>query len=391
MVWAEKYKPKFNEIKGQLEAREKLKYYIKNFSEQTKNAIMIYGPSGVGKTASIYSLAKKLGYEVVEVNASDFRDKQQLRIVLGGSLLQRSLFSKGKIILIDELEGLNAKDRGAITEMLRLMQTKSFPIVMIVNDAWQEKIRKLRVKSNLIKFESLKKEDIEAILSKIAEKEKLKIEKKVLEIIASQSQGDARAAINDLQSIAISCNEKMTKENLFCLGFREKDENIFQALRLIFKSKSALGCFDNVQLELDTTILWLDENLPREYSNKDLVRAYDILSIADVFRGRIIRRQHWRFLSYVSTFITQGIALAKENEKQGFTQYKPPTRILKLWIAKQKLMKKKSIAEKFAKVTHCSKKRIIQDFSFIEPFLRKNIPEELKLSNEEIEFLQIKK
>jgi replication factor C large subunit len=392
MVWAEKYKPKFNEIKGQLEAKEELKYYIKNFSNQSKNAIMIHGPSGVGKTASVYSLAMKMNYEVIEVNASDFRDKKQLQIVLGGSLSQKSLFSKGKIILIDELEGLNAKDRGAIVEILRLIQLKTFPIVMIANDAWQEKIRKLRTKSHLIKFKALEKEHIQEVLSKIAEKEKLKIDKKVLEIIASQSQGDARAAINDLQSIAIACKDKkMTKENLFCLGFREKDENIFQALRLIFKSKSAHGCFDNVQLELNTVILWLDENIPKEYSGQDLVRAYNILSIADVFRGRIIRRQHWRFLSYVRTFITQGIAIAKENERQDFTQYKPPTRILKLWIAKQKLMKKKSIAEKFAKLTHSSKKRVMREFSFIEPFLRENIPKELKLTDEEIEFLKIKK
>ncbi len=390
MVWAEKYTPKFNEILGQLEAKEQLKEFILNFSKQRKNAAMVYGPSGTGKTAAVYSLAKKLGFEVIELNASDFRDSKTLHMTLGNTLKQKSLFSRGKIILIDELEGLNARDRGAVAGMLRLLENKTFPIVFIANDAWQEKIRKLRVKSILIRFRILSKEAIISVLKKITEKEKIKISEKVLEIIASQSKGDARAAINDLQSIAIEC-KKVGKENAVCLGFREKDENIFQALRIVFKTRSARNCFDNVQLDINTIILWLDENIPNEYSGKDLIRAYEILSLADVFRGRIIRRQHWRFLSYVHTFISQGIALAKEKEKQGFTSYKPPSRILKYWIAKQKLQKKKSISEKFAKFTHASKKRTFHEFSYIEIFLKKQIPKELKLTNEEIEFLKIKK
>jgi replication factor C large subunit len=391
MLWVEKYKPKFHEIGGQLEAKEELRKFIVDFFKQRKNAAMVYGPSGTGKTAAIYALASKMNFEVVELNASDFRDKKKLHEVIGSSLLQKSLFSKGKIILIDEIEGLNSKDYGATAEIIRLLENKRYPIIFVTNDAWQEKVRKLRVKSHLIKFKSLSKQEIVRILEKIVKKEKIKVSDKVLEIIASQSQGDARAAINDLQSISIGCKDiNISKGHLLCLGFREKDENIFQALRIVFKSKSAYGVFDNVQLDLNTIILWLDENIPLEYNGGELVRAYEILSIADVFRGRIIRRQYWRFLSYVRTFISQGIALAKIREKEGFTSYKPPSRILKLWIAKQKLMKKRGIAIKVAKKTHTSIKRTLQDFSFIEIFLKGNIPKDLKLCDEEIEFLKVK-
>ncbi len=390
MVWAEKYKPKFHEIEGQFEAKEELRKFIVDFFKQRKNAAMVYGPSGTGKTAAIYALANKMNFEVVELNASDFRDKKVIHEVIGSSLEQRSLFSKGKIILIDEIEGLNIRDRGAVAEMLRLLEKKRYPIIFIANDAWQEKIRKLRTKSQLIRFKALAKEEIFKILKKIAKNEKIKVSDKVLEIISSQSKGDARAAINDLQTIAIQCTN-IGKEDILCLGFREKDENIFQALRLVFKSRSAEGVFDNVQLELNTIILWLDENLPLEYHGDDLVRAYEILSISDVFRGRIIRRQYWRFLSYVRTFLSQGIALAKTKEKDGFTSYKPPSRILKLWIAKQKLMKKKNIAAKIAKMTHSSRKRALEEFSFIKTFLKEKIPKDLRLNNEEIEFLTIKK
>ena len=55
------------------------------------------------------------------------------------------------------------------------------------------------------------------------------------------------------------------------------------------------------------------ENIPKEYSGKALEKAYDALSNADKFRGRIYRQQFWRFLVYQNIFQTAGISHAKKN------------------------------------------------------------------------------
>ncbi len=393
MLWVNKYKPKLEELYGQEQALQEIKQFITTFSEQRKNAAMVYGPSGTGKSSLVYAIASKLNYEVLEINASDYRDKGSMNSIVGSSLKQKSLFSKGKLIMIDELEGLSSKDRGAIPEISRLLETKTFPIIFITNDAWHEKIRKLRAKSVLIKFKPIEQQQVFRILKKISIKEKLKISDRVIEIIAGQCKGDARAAINDLQTFSTS-NANCDINDLSCLGLREKDDTIFNALNLVFKASSASsvsGAFDSVNMELNELILWLDENLPLEYNNKALVNAYDTLSKADVFRGRIMRRQHWRFLVYVYSFITHGITLAKEAPNNNFISYKPPRRILKIWLAKQKYMKKKSISQKVARVIHCSRRQAQQDFIFIEKILAKN-PEQaqkqLKLDDEELAFLE---
>ena len=50
MTWTEKYRPKrFSEIRGQNSAVEKVQNFIRNF-EIGKKAIILYGPSGTGKT-----------------------------------------------------------------------------------------------------------------------------------------------------------------------------------------------------------------------------------------------------------------------------------------------------------------------------------------------------
>ena len=56
---------------------------------------MIYGPSGTGKTCSVYAIANELGHEVVEVNASDMRNAEQINQKVGNAINQQSLFAVG--------------------------------------------------------------------------------------------------------------------------------------------------------------------------------------------------------------------------------------------------------------------------------------------------------
>ena len=92
-----KYQPKrTNEIIGQDNAIKKLKDFVVNFKRQRKNAALVYGPSGVGKTISVHVLANELDLEILEVNASDVRNSEQINSMIGSAIGQMSLFSKGK-------------------------------------------------------------------------------------------------------------------------------------------------------------------------------------------------------------------------------------------------------------------------------------------------------
>ena len=97
-----KYPPKTEkEIIGQDENLKQLKNFIVNFKKSKKKSALIYGQSGTGKTSAVYAIANDFGYEVIEVNASDFRNADQINQKVGNAIKQRSLFAKGKIILVD--------------------------------------------------------------------------------------------------------------------------------------------------------------------------------------------------------------------------------------------------------------------------------------------------
>jgi len=204
--------------------------------------------------------------------------------------------------------------------------------------------------------------------------------------IAINAKGDLRSAINDLQTASIT---KDPSSNL--VDERNKETDIFNALKLVFKGKptnETLSIYDSVKMPIDEIILWVEENIPAEYQRRELKRAYDLLSKVDIFRKRIYRQQYWRFLVYENILLSYGVSSSKKDVKPGFTSYKKPTRILKIWMNNQKTFKKKSIAKKYARKVHVGEKRIMSEFPIIRNILKNpEVRRELRLSDEEINYL----
>jgi len=396
--WIRKYSPgRISEIIGQGSAISMIKNFVNNYKKQKKRAVLIYGASGCGKTSSIYALANELNLEVVEMNASDFRNKDQINSIAGAASQQMSLFGGGKIILIDELDGIAGRqDFGGVASIAKLISESKFPIIMTLQNPYNKKFSSIRNKCEMLKFEDLDANSIFMILKNIADKERIKYDDTSLKRLARRNQGDARGAINDLQ--ILTSEGKLEESTIDELSERNRTENMLQALVKVFKSTDpsvAINAFDNVEEDLDQCAFWLDENLPKEYENpEDLARAYDKLSRADIFKRRIRRWQHWRFLVYVNALLTAGVAVSKDAKNKKFISYKPTGRILKMWWAKQKSMKKKAIAEKLAKKTHSSIKEQIKTIDYFKQIFKNDkemsgkIADYLDLDKEEVAWLK---
>lgn len=388
MQWTEKYRPNyFAEIKGQELTIEKLKNFVKTFG-RGKKAIILYGPSGTGKTTLAYVVAKETNSEIFELNASDLRNKNKLREILKPAIEQKSLIKKNKIILVDEVDGISVVDRGGLMELLSLIGFTSYPIIITANDVWNRKFSSLRRKSELVQLKEIPYNIIKDVMISILRKENHFIANDILTKIAIKAKGDLRAAINDLQ--AASSIEDPSK---ILFDERNKENDIFNALRQIFKGKptnNTLKVFDSVNMSIDEIILWMEENIPTEYRGEELAKAYEALSKVDVFKGRIYKQQYWRFLVYENILLSYGISASKQGIKTGFTSYKKPTRILKIWLNNQRTAKKKSIAQKYAKYVHVGEKRAMKEFPIIKQIIKSNsaIQKELKLNEEEIDYLE---
>jgi len=397
MNFVDKYKPKnISEVKFQDNVISKVTDYIGNYKKQKKKALIIYGPTGIGKTCSVYAIAADLGLEVIEINASDVRNKEQIETKIGNAMHQRSLFFKGKIILVDEVDGLSGmKDRGGAATLAKVLNDSTFPVILTAEDPFIKKLSSIKRKSMLIKYEPANTAKLKELLREICEKESIKADETSLMMLARKTGGDVRAAITDLQ--ILSYDGVLKKEEIEALDDRKQTESIKRALTKIFKTKNpeiARNSFDNINENFDEFFLWVEENLPKEYRKiEDLEKAYDALSLADVYRGKIRKWQHWRYLVYMKDLLTVGIALAKEKKYKDFNEYKRNSRLLKIWISNAKNAKRKSIAEKWASLTHTSSDKAFKNIFFLKnifknKYFEKQITKELDLEKDEIQWLK---
>ena len=399
MPWIHTYAPKnSSDIPHQANGK-RIVDFLTSFKKQKKKALLLYGPAGSGKTSAIHAVAQELNLELVETNASDVRNKDAIIERIGAATKQRSLFGGDKVILVDEVDGLSGhQDRGGAAALAKIIAGSAFPIIMTANAAWTKKLSTIRKKAVLIEFGELSPGQIVAVLERICEGEGITFDPVALKGLARRSGGDLRAAINDLETLT-AVTKKLDRDILNDLGERDREDSMMNALIKVLKSTDpdvALGAFFHVADPLDTCLLWLEENIPSEYKKKyDLERAFDALSKADVFYGRIRRWQHWRFLSYVSTLATAGVAVAKDEKYPGFQKFVKPSRILKMWIMKNKFRKRDSVALKVATELECSKRQAVQQhlpyFAHMvanSPAFATSIAQQFDLSQEEVDWLK---
>lgn len=392
-MWVEKYRPdSLSEYRGASNEKKELKEWAEKW-EQGDGAVLLHGQAGTGKTSLVEALANDLGYELVETNASDVRTKKKLKTELKEATRQASFFGGQKLILIDEVDGMSGNsDRGGVKEISTIVGESRFPIVMTANDAYDNSIRTLRNKSKLIKLDSVHTNSIAAHLREILEAEGIEYEDGAVKRIARSAGGQMRSAINDLEAAATG-QEKLTVEDLEAISGRDSQQDIFQALKIIFKTTTAStadSATDNLDEDADTFLQWVRENIPREYVRaEDTAEAYNWISRADIFNGRIMRRQNWKLLKYVYKFSTVGVALSKYEKYSGYTRYQYPSKIKKMGSSRASRKKMDSISSKLSKELHVSKRDARAGLPLIALLIDDNpeLVDQFELDEDEVEFV----
>jgi len=393
-MWVKKYRPdSLSDYRGATSEKDELKEWAENWETGDK-PVLLHGPPGTGKTSLVEALGNDLGYEMVETNASDVRTKSKLKTELKQATQQKSFFGGKKLILVDEVDGMSSTDRGGTKELGRILEETKFPLIMTANDAYDSKIRSLRNKSKVIEIGNVHTNSINAHLKQILEQEGIDYEKKAVKKIARQANGQMRSAINDLQTVA-SGKQKLTEDDLDAVGIRDAEKGVFDALKMIFKTNSAetaTNATDNLDEDPDTFLQWVRENIPREYTRSgDIAQAYDWISRADLFNGRIRRRMNWKLLKYVYAFSTIGVALSKEERYQGWTKYQYPSKIRQMGSSRASRNKLEEISKKLGEKLHISLNESKSMMPFVALLLKydeKRFAEQLDLDEDEIQFIQ---
>ena len=336
--WTETYRPRtLSEVRGNDKARDAFEDWARSWDDH-REAVVLHGSPGVGKTSAAHALANDMDWATVELNASDqrtadvierFAGRAARNATLGGSAAGGGAAggdtASRQLVIVDEADSIHGTyDRGGASAITELVKESGQPIVLIANEFY-EMSRGLRNATREIEFRDVSARSIVPVLRDICRKEGIEFEPDALQQIAERNRGDLRGAVNDLQAAtqgrdAIAVDDVVTAD-------RDKALGLFPFLDAVLKEESAeaaLRSAYDVDETPDDLTRWIEHNLLDVYEPAEAVRAYDHLANADVWLGRVRATQNYSYWRYATDNAAAGVAAARDGTKGGWTRYGRP-------------------------------------------------------------------
>jgi replication factor C large subunit len=376
-MWSEKYRPKnILDLVGNEEARKSLVEWFTKWKKGTK-PILLIGPPGIGKTTLANLVAKQFNYDLISLNASDVRNKQNIQEILSPVLGNQTIFGT-PMIFIDEVDGVHGRaDYGGTEAIIKILKEATVPIVLAANSDLSKKMQSIKKSVQTIQFRPLPPRLLLFYLNKILQLEDAKISSDLLMKLVTESRGDIRSMINFAQALVTGFNPPTEKS--FEILDVEEGVNAFYKSNSVDEARSILY---SLRIDPREKINAFYSSIITSNANTDDMQKFlQIISSADMLYGKIMKTQQWRLLRYLDAIL---LGLYKKDISIRYSKYNLSWSLLNRlrWDG----TKIKSIIGSLAKTMHVSK----STFSTLYfPFLlycikNKKIDLELDESLEEI-------
>ncbi len=313
---------------------------------KSQKPLLVYGPTGTGKTALAHAIASEYGWELYELNASGLRDADTMGKTLSAAVGSSSIFGTKRLILIDDVDAISGKtERGSASTIAKALSSSKQPVILTSHSYYAKNLQAIKQLCMPLEFRKVHAASIGALIKKKAGELSIQLPGGSAEKMAKSASGDVRAALNDLQAHNIS-------------AVRDKEKGIFDTVRTILKSTSfseariAVFSSGTDRASLKT---WVAHNLPAEYTRPfDLAQGYEAISTADIFESRASRTQCWGLFRYANDLLSSGVALAKTGPYHKYTPLSYPEYIRKMGASKSARAVRKTVLRKVSKFCHCS-------------------------------------
>jgi len=314
--------------KAAIKMREALISFKSNSGDLLqKRGIYVYGAPGTGKTRFVKRVLEDLGYDVVQYDAGDIRNKSVIDTITKHNMANRNVISmfhaepKPIAIVMDEIDGMNNGDKGGINSLIKLIRPKktkkqkaeestSNPVICISNYHVDKKIKELMKVCTPIELKTPTASQVKSIINSTMPD----LDSTLVENATNYLQGDLRK-LSSLQSIYTRSPELLdggTIEAIF--NPKSYNEDTKDITKRLLNRHADMSEHTTALNETDRTIvglLWHENvvdvlaKLPDDKAFPFYLRALDNICYADYVDRVTFQKQIWQFnemSSLIKTF-----------------------------------------------------------------------------------------
>ena len=320
--------PKISDFVGNENSRKKIiEWFVK--WENGSKPILLVGPPGVGKTSFVHALCREFNIDLVELNASDTRNKNMLAQIVFPIFSNASLTGKNYVLFLDEIDGISKReDSGGLDFLVELFKEPTIRVIMAANKS-NEAVKKISKVSKTVTFAPIPPRLSMLYLDKILkiQNSSLKVNNK-LELVRN-SIGDIRALLNAAQ--VMTAGYSTAKRPVVEIDIENMINQFF-----------SFNTFDEaLEIVRGADVSYSDPRFGQssEDRRKDVLAAFfasivmskiematlstllDRLSELDVILSRSLVMRNWKILRYFPLILTKSLFYESRSKYIRYNRY----------------------------------------------------------------------
>jgi replication factor C large subunit len=364
LMWSEKHRPKtVQEMVGNEDVRIVAIKWLVGWVSGSRPLLLV-GPPGTGKTTLVHALARQLDYDIVEMNASDIRNKEALQARITPVFQNTAnLIGKKIMLFLDEVDGISGReDSGGLDALINLIKEPTVPVIMAANKK-SLKIMKLAKACKILEFSPAPPRLLLLFLDHILLSEGIKLGSGDKRSIIDNSRGDIRSLLNSAQSRAagystVSNKDMVDVDIVDAINGYFNADTLNQSMQFIIRADASYPdpryrLISPEERRKDMLSALFSSIVSSEMEHDDLTLLLNVLSKADVIVGRANASRQWHLLKYVNRLISTGLYEKSRQKGIKYHQYSMPWTVMGPIFARSQSTKK--ILDVLAVTLHVSR------------------------------------